>query len=337
MRRVLALVLAVLMPILLLTGCVGSTAQDAAPFAPAEEQRLVICTSHKEKVYAPIIEEFEQRTGVWVEVHKGSTAVLLEQIASGESDCDLMFGGGSDSLSAYRACFSPYVSENADALAPEYDIGGGDWTPFSLVPMVLVYNTKLVRQNFPTGWGDLLDPGWRGRIAFADPAASGSSYSALCTFLQVCGGDDTQQTLTAFYRNLGGQIIPDSSEVIDAVADGSCYIGVTLEENARKAVADGLDIAIVYPSEGTCVLPDGAAVVRGCAHEDNARAFLDFLLLSETQQRLSDELYRRGVRVDAEDGTLPALNAVEYSTEQAAAQREALLAAWQALREEAAS
>lgn len=332
MRRVLPLILAAL----LLTGCVGSTAQDAAPFAPAEEDRLVVCTSHKEKVYAPIIEEFEQRTGVWVEVHTGSTAVLLEQIAAGGSGCDVMFGGGSDSLSAYRAYFSPYVSENADALAPEYDVGGGDWTPFSLVPMVLVYNTKLVRQNFPTGWSDLLDPGWRGRIAFADPTASGSSYSALCTFLQVCGGD-TQQTLAAFYRNLGGKIIPDSSEVIDAVADGSCYIGVTLEENARKAVADGLDIAIVYPAEGTCVLPDGAAVVRDCAHEDNARAFLDFLLLSETQQRLSDELYRRGVRADAEDGTLPALNAVEYSTEQAAAQREALLDAWQTLCGEAAS
>lgn len=328
MRRAFPLLLAAL----LLTGCVSVPAQNTAPFAPVEENRLIVCTSHKEKVYAPIIEEFEQRTGVWVEVRTGSTAVLLEQIASGGSGCDLMFGGGSDSLSAYRDCFSPYVSENASAIAPEYDLGGGDWTPFSLVPMVLVYNTKLVRQNFPTGWDDLLDPGWRGRIAFADPAASGSSYSALCTFLQVCGSD-TQQTLAAFYRNLDGRIIPDSSDVIDAVADGSCYIGVTLEENARKAVADGLDIAIVYPSEGTCVLPDGAAVVCGCAHEENARAFIDFLLLSETQQRLSDELYRRGVRTDAEDGTLPALNAVEYSTQQAAAQREALLSAWQALQE----
>lgn len=332
MRRVVMLILAAV----LLTGCAGVSAQDTTPFAPAEAERLVVYTSHKEKVYAPIIEEFEQRTGVWVEVHTGSTAVLLEQIAAGESGCDVMFGGGSDSLSAYRDCFSPYVSENAATLAPEYDLGEGDWTPFSLVPMVLVYNTKLVRQNFPTGWNDLLDPGWRGRIAFADPAASGSSYSALCTFLQVCGGD-TEQTLAAFYRNLGDKIIPDSSDVIDAVADGSCYIGVTLEENARKAMADGLDIAIVYPDEGTCVLPDGAAVVRGCAHEENARAFLDFLLLSETQQRLSDELYRRSVRADAADGSLPALNAVQYSTEQAAAQRETLLAAWQALREEAAA
>lgn len=328
MRRIIGLILAAL----LLTGCVRVPAQDASAFAPEEENRLVVCTSHKEKVYAPIIEEFEQRTGVWVEVRTGSTAVLLEQIAGGESGCDLMFGGGSDSLGAYRACFSPYVSENAAAIAPEFDLGEGDWTPFSLVPMVLVYNTKLVRQNFPTGWADLLDPGWCGRIAFADPAASGSSYSALCTFLQVCGGD-TQQTLAAFYRNLDGQIIPDSSEVIAAVADGSCYIGVTLEENARKAVADGLDVAIVYPEEGTCVLPDGAAVVRGCAHEENARAFLDFLLLSETQQRLSDELYRRSVRADAEDGSLPALSAVPYDTGDAAAQRPELLAAWQALRE----
>lgn len=333
MRRIFPVFLAA---VLLLTGCTGAPAQEAGPFAPAQAERLVVCTSHKEKVYAPIIEEFEQRTGVWVEVRTGSTVTLLEQIAAGESGCDLMFGGGTDSLSAYRDCFAPYVSENAAAVAPEYDLGEGAWTPFSLVPMVLVYNTKLVRRNFPTAWADLLDPGWRGRIAFADPAASGSSYSALCTFLQVCGGD-AQQTLAALFRNLDGNILNDSSEVVDAVADGSCYIGVTLEENARKAVADGLDIAIVYPAEGTCVLPDGAAVVRGCAHEENARAFLDFLLLRETQQRLSDELFRRGVRSDTGDGALPALHAVAYDAEHAGSQHEQLLAAWQALREGAAA
>ncbi len=41
-----------------------------------------------------------------------------------------MFGGGADSLSAYSACFAPYVSEYAGDVAPEYDLGGGIWTPF---------------------------------------------------------------------------------------------------------------------------------------------------------------------------------------------------------------
>ena len=167
--------------LLLLTGCGRADTQDVSSFAPAEGDRLVIFTSHKETIYEPILKEFEQRTGIWVELETGGTVTLLERIAAGESGADLMFGGGADSLSAYSACFAPYVSEYAGDVAPEYDLGGGIWTPFSALPVVLIYNTKLVRQNPPERWADLLDAGWRGRIAFADPTVSGSS----CTFCKV--------------------------------------------------------------------------------------------------------------------------------------------------------
>jgi len=331
MRRLIPMLLAVL----LLTGCGAPRAQDVSSFAPAESERLVIFTSHKGTVYEPIVEEFERRTGVWVEIETGGTATLLDRIAAGKSGCDLMFGGGADSLNAYADCFAPYVSANAAAVAPEYDLGDGAWTPFSLVPIVLIYNPKLVRQNPPTGWESLLDAGWRGRIAFADPTVSGSSYTALCTLLQVLGGNE-ETVLAAFYRNLGGRLISDSGSVVAAVADGSYYIGVTLEENARKAIGEGLDVAIVYPTEGTSVLPDGAAVVKDCAHEENARRFLDFLLLPETQESLASELGRRSVCVDAVPA-LPEIAAVPYDLARAGRERQNLLELWRALSGEGAA
>ena len=45
--------------------------------APDETERLVVYTSHKEEVYQPIVEEFERRTGVWVQVVSGGTTELL--------------------------------------------------------------------------------------------------------------------------------------------------------------------------------------------------------------------------------------------------------------------
>ena len=50
--------------------------------APSEAERLVVYTSHKEEVYQPIVEEFERRTGVWVQVVSGGTTELLERIAA---------------------------------------------------------------------------------------------------------------------------------------------------------------------------------------------------------------------------------------------------------------
>ena len=80
-RRCLILALTAL----LLTGCAGSPGQSAATLAPAESDRVVIYTSHKEEVYGPIVKEFEARTGIWAEVVTGGTNELLTRIA-GEAD-----------------------------------------------------------------------------------------------------------------------------------------------------------------------------------------------------------------------------------------------------------
>ena len=88
--------------LLLLTGCGRADTQDVSSFAPAEGDRLVIFTSHKETIYEPILKEFEQRTGIWVELETGGTVPLLERIAAGESGADLMFGGGAwDTVTAF--------------------------------------------------------------------------------------------------------------------------------------------------------------------------------------------------------------------------------------------
>ena len=62
--------------LLLLTGCGRADTQDVSSFAPAEGDRLVIFTSHNETIYEPILKEFEQRTGIWVELETGGTCLL---------------------------------------------------------------------------------------------------------------------------------------------------------------------------------------------------------------------------------------------------------------------
>ena len=146
MKRLMALLLLTL----LLAGCAGQSGQPAPAYAPGEENRLVIYTSHKEEVYAPIVKEFEERTGIWVQLVTGGTTELLERIAAGDTDCDLMFGGGVDSLCAYADCFAPYVSPRMEQVAERY-AGDATCTPFSSLPLVLIYNPKLVQRNPPVG------------------------------------------------------------------------------------------------------------------------------------------------------------------------------------------
>lgn len=336
MRRRLTALLAALL--LTLSGCGGTDGDGLSGFAPAGEDRLVIYTSHQESLYGPLIKEFEERTGIWVQVETGGTAELLDRLEE-EKDapaCDLLFGGGADSLTACRELFAPYISTLSEEVDPALLCGEGWWTPFSILPVVLIYNPVLVRMNPPEGWNSLLNPAWRGRIAFATPGTSGLSYTALATMSQVLPEEDV---LNTFFYNLNGKTLSGIGEVADAVSDavagGGCAIGVTTEAAAREAIQAGRDLALVYPREGTSAPADGMAVISGCAHEENARRFIDFALGGDVQRYAERECLRRPVRTDllrdAEE--TEGLVLMDYDLDRAAAERETVLERWRELEE----
>ena len=116
------------------------------------------------------------------------------------------------------------------ALTPvSYTHLDGLWTPFSALPVVLIYNTKLVSPGQLTCWEDLFSPAWQGRIAFCDPSVSGSSFTGLVTLLQAVGGAP-DEVLQAFAVSLDGRQLETSGEVLDSVAEGTDLVGITLEE-----------------------------------------------------------------------------------------------------------
>lgn len=328
MKRIMAGILA--LAAVLTAACGRAGDEDGSAFAPPEDRRLVIYTSHKEEVYGPLIREFEQRTGIWVELETGGTTQLLEKISQGNTDCDLMLGGGADSLSAYARCFSPYYSIYNESIEPRYRSTDGSYSPFSALPVVLIYNTKLVRMNPPTGFASLLDPAWRGKIAFADPAVSGSSFTSLVTM--ACAlGEDTEATIREFAYSLEGNELSGSGDVLTAVNNGSFWVGVTLEETALKRQEAGDSINLVYPKEGTSLVPDGSALVKEAPHGDNAKRFLDFTVSYDVQEMMAGQ-YRRSVRGDVAClSQLPALEEltlVDYDIPWASQNHDAVLMTW---------
>lgn len=325
---------------LLLSGCGLSKEPDSSDFsahAPAEEDRLIIYTSFLEEIYAPIIKEFEERTGIWVQIETGGSIELLERIAAESENprCDLIFGGGVESLYSYRKWFSPYISSLEKDISPKYRQADGIWTPFSTPTVVLIYNTKLIRTNPPTGWESLLDPAWKGRIAFADPESSASSYTALSIMLQILPGDKNE-LIQSFYNNLDGRTLDKAAQVVDEVANGSCYIGITLEENALRDIKNGHDIGMVYPSEGTCSVPDGLAIISGSPHEENARRFIDFALENDVQTYISELCNLRPVRSDVPqpEGVAQKFPQFSYDSLWAGSHQEEILMQWHRLKEE---
>lgn len=315
MKRVWTAVL--LAAVLMLSGC--QKRDPIGEFGPAEDRRLTVYSCQPQSVSDPIVREFEARTGIWVEVVTGTQEALLKRLEEGA--CDVFFGG--DARAADGSLFTPYDSPELRCVTAALPNG---FLPFSCRPLVLIYNTKLVRRNPPEGWESLVSPAWKGKIAFADPAEEGCR--AMCTLIQALDWEPGQ-TVKTLYGNLEGAVLADFEEVVSAVAEGRHYIGIVPEDYALKAVDEGWDLALVYPAEGTGLQPDGAAMVKNCPHGDNARAFLDFLLSEDVQRLLEQSLYRRPVRQGL--GSFEPVRLLEDTCQS----REDCLAWWDQAREEA--
>lgn len=329
-KRMLRVMVCLLAPLMILGGCGEGQAQEE--YRLEEDNKLVIYTSHKEEIYGPIVREFEERTGIWVEVVTGGTNDLLERIEeeNGKNSGDIMFGGGVDSLNAYRDYFEPYISSQSAQLDDAYASPDGVYTVFSRLPLVIVYNKKLViSAGTPRSWRDLTNSHWQGSIAFADPDRSGSSYTALLTMIQILSEDmSEEEVMEAFVSNLDGDILSGSGEVLQEVTAGKKLIGITLEETVLKEMDQNADIAMIYPREGTASVPDGSALIKNAPHRKNAELFIEFTVSEDVQRILEDRLYRRSVRKGAEDEKI---REVPYDLDYSEKRREEILKEWKEL------
>ena len=326
---------------LLLSSCGRRARGGELPDAPKEEQRLILYTSHKEELWKPIVKEFEERTGIWVEVVSGGTNLLLEDIAEkkGEVDADLFFGGGVESLNAFSDYFIPYEAEGMEKVDSQFRSMDGVWTPFSALPVVLIYNDKLLVPEELASWEDLLNPKFKGKIALANPSHSASAFTGLLSFMEAARGKspftgdgaEESEILYQIAKQLEGKEYEDSGEVPEAVADGSKLVGITLEETALKYIAKGKNIGIVYPKEGTSVVPDAGAILKGAKHLENAQKFLDFSISEECQEILHKRFHRRSVLKSMAGEGQPSLldiKQLHYDISKVSEERSGILTDW---------
>lgn len=336
-KRAAAIVLAGMA--IAMSGCAAAPDYDG-------ENVVRVYVAHNAKQYNAAVKEFQERTGIEVLIFSAGTGDCLEKIAAeaGNPQCDVMWGGTVESLEAYVAYFQPYVCAEDAHIAEAFKDPEDRWIGESQQPSVIMYNKNLVsEEEVPKSWADLLDAKWRGKIASADPASSGSAYTLLCNIILAASERDDKsdgwEFIEALFQN--AVISGGSSTVYQGVANGEYALGLTLEQLACPYVLENPDgVGMIYPTDGSSNVPDGVALVRDCPHEENAKRFIDFLLSADCQQYMSDEFDRRSIRDDiAQPATLPGLGSIyfiDYDYAWAGLGKEAVLERWEGIRQQAA-
>ncbi|MDR1547632.1 MAG: ABC transporter substrate-binding protein [Hungatella sp.] len=286
-----------------LAGCDRSSRTVPADFHADEE--LVVYCPHPLEFINPIVSEFEEQTGIKVEICTGGTGELLKMAEDRkEPECDIFWGGSLSTTMAQSELFEPYISKNESMIQEDYRNKEGNMTRFTDVPSILMVNTNLAGDLSIEGYGDLLMPELSGKIAMCDPVTSSSAFEHLINMLYAMGEGEPEEGwdyVEAFCKNLDGKLLQSSSEVYQGVAEGRYTVGLTFEEGAAHYIASGNPVRVVYMEEGVISKPDVVCIIKGSGHMWEAKQFVDFVTGKDAQTVISESLGRRSVRTDVEE------------------------------------
>jgi iron(III) transport system substrate-binding protein len=271
-------------------------------------ERVVLYVSADTHVARPVIEAFEDRTGLRVDVVPDTEAQKTTALARRlEDERDRPVADVFWSSEIFRTIrlaeggvLAPLDVEAVRERPAEYVDPGGRWAGFAGRARVIVYApSRVAPQDVPATWMDLTSPRFRGRIAMADPRF-GTTGGHLAAMKSWWDSHVMAMYYEAFLEGLAANdvlLLPGgNAAVVDAVAEGRADVGLTDTDDVWAAQARGLGVALVYPrhdvgdgsGRGTLVIPNTVALVAGGPNPQGGRRLVEFLLSREVERMLAE-------------------------------------------------
>lgn len=265
---------------------------QSEPFDPDAE--LTIYSGRREPLFQPVVDLFEEETGIDVSVKYGGTtelgAALLEE--SGNPQADIFVGTGADSAEALREmdAFDSFTSPVIDEVPESYRSDDDTWVGISGRSRIIMYNPEVVEEEdlpLPDSVFDLTDEGYEDQVAIA--STLDAEVTAWVSALRIFLGDDEAQAYLEDLQDNGIEVLRNHTEVRDAVGRGEKAFGLVNHYYYELEKAEGSPVDAIYPDQGTdemgiLVNVVAAAIVRDARHREEAERFLEFLLSPEAQE-----------------------------------------------------
>ncbi len=273
----------------------------------AAQSKVIVYTANELNLNRFMFEAFTRDTGIQVEPVVAGSGVLIRRIASERQHPlgDAVIGVSRALLASNKALLAPYASQNKAAVPAHYRDADDAWVGTNLHLLVILQNTKALPADAgPTSWADLLDPKWKDKIAFTDPANSGSAYSTLTMLAQMWGGGDAGWDKVAKLL-ANTKVLNRSSLVFQGVGNGEFALGISLEYAGYLWKSNGAPEKVVYPKDGTIAQMEGVAIIKGGPNADAAKKFVDWATRKDVNEAILRFAFRRPARQDIDLSVLP--------------------------------
>ena len=243
--------------------------------------------------------EFEKEYGDVLNVYHTGSGPLRQKVwtemLAGSIQADIIWGAEPMMYHALKekGVLFRYHSPMVKYLKEEYIYGDGYFTAVNARYGVIVYNKeRVLSDEIPTGWADLLDKRWHQRIGIAD--ASQSSMALAIT----AGLYELFDYSWVLYRALDENEVMLTKQNIDVVSQvetAELDLGIAPHDGVLRLInkAKKRDIesplGIIWPVEGVISLERPIAIIkkeRSLEADNLVKKFVDFSL-SKTGQNIA--------------------------------------------------
>jgi iron(III) transport system substrate-binding protein len=260
------------------------------------QKQVILYTSVDEPVARPIIQAFEQQTGIHVvmmtDTEATRTAGLAERLIAEKARPQSDVWWGNEIFHTINVAeadvFESYKCPASERVPPVYRDSKFRWAGTGLRVRVIAVSDSYAGKPI-SSIRDLADPALAGKIAMARPTA-GTTGGHIAALYTLWGYDDAD----AFMRKLAAnkiKLLGGNSVVAEAVGQGTTLAGLTDNDDVDEMIAQKGKLKMVIPDQGeggigTLAVPCTVALVKGGPNSAAGRKLVEYLLSPEVEQKL---------------------------------------------------
>lgn len=272
---------------------------NAALVAAAQKEGQVTwySTLIVNQIVRPMVDAFGKKyPGITVQYSRATSSDVALKIRNEARarrvQADLFDGSNTVFLLEEANLVADYQPKSAASYPPELRDPKGHWTALNLFYWTSAYNTNLVSAvDAPKTYEDLLDPKWKGKIAWTYDLTPGGPPGFVHNILTTYGQDKGMAYLKKFAAQEPVTIPAAQRVVLDKVISGEYPLAVMiLNYHATISQKQGAPVQWIK-MEPLLQSMSLVSIVKDSPHPNAARLLVEFMLSDEGQQVMADNDY----------------------------------------------
>jgi iron(III) transport system substrate-binding protein len=299
----------------LLTGC--SSNNDQAK----DVTELTVYSGRSEEFIAPFFAQWENESGIKLNIRYGDSAELAAQILEegSNSPADLFLSQDAGSLGAVAQAglFTELSDDVASAIPATYVAANRNWVGVTGRARVFAYAPDRIK-DLPKSFTDLTNSQYKNQLGIAPTNAS---FQAFLTALINAKGKEFAKTWLEGLQANGVKIFSKNSAIVEAIDKGEISIGLVNHYyvwEVSKGLGRPIDVKIGFfaPGDlGNLTNVSGAGVLKSSKKYQAAQDLINYLTSAPTQQKFVTETHEYSLIAGAKGpADVPALDQIGSPT-----------------------